>query len=468
MMVDLNKQHLELVGARLLSELNDLKRTVESASEEVGIPLKSLQGAVQGDLGFQELVEILFKLEQSYPIEVSEILMTKNDCPDGVKVMKSIDSEKSGRVFSRENRDKELTPYYEYRDTAMSNGSRFRPEWIEQLRVVSDNDPYNPDVQYNNGHLMHQVTFFIGPVNFYYEIEGKKYCQQMNTGDSNYITPFVKHSFASRNVDEQALIIACTFGGEVRSAQKEIYNLGLDRLKEFQFPIQQKNLSTQKLIRDHLSNESLTLELLQGKINACDMELDLSLIMSSDYEINYQELCDLSRLLNIEPYDLMVPEYFPEESVIITRRNSSASYFYPNNQNRLYEIRTLARTSRMPNTKSFDIEVLNFSYDREDLWRSSLHQYAYNYGDHPIQIIWIKNSEKYQAVIKPGDSCYIQPGVLHTYVNAGPSSGMLVNIRIAGAITAGVQREISAITQIDRVAFETSPWFNARDKNPNN
>ena len=54
----------------------------------------------------------------------------------------------------------------------MSNGSKFRPEWIEMLRIVDDNDPYNPDVIYNNGHLMHQVTFFVGPVNFYYEIEG--------------------------------------------------------------------------------------------------------------------------------------------------------------------------------------------------------------------------------------------------------------------------------------------------------
>lgn len=464
-MVDLDKQHLELVGSRLLSELNDLKRTVESASQEVCIPLESLKGAVQGDLGFQELVEILFKLEKSYPIEVSEILMTKNDCPDGVKVMKSEDSKKSARVFSRENRDKELAPYYEYRDTAMSNGSRFRPEWIEQLRVVSDNDPNNPDVQYNNGHLMHQVTFFIGPVNFYYEIDGKKYCQQMKTGDSNYITPFVKHSFASRDVNEQALIIACTFGGEVRGAQKEIYNLGLDRLKEFQFPIQQKNLSTQKLIQDHLENECLTLELFQDKVKACGMDLDLSLILSPDYEIDHQELCDLSKLLNVEPYDLMVPEYFPEESVVITRRNSSASYAYPSNQNRLFEIRTLARTSRMPNTKSFDIEVFNSAFDSEDFWSSSLHQYVYNYGSYPVEIIWIKNSKQYRAVIEPGDSCYIQPGILHTYVNSGTSNGSLVNIRIAGAITAGVQREISAITEIDRVAFETRPWFNARAKN---
>ena len=38
---------------------------------------------------------------------------------------------------------------------------------------MSDNDPYNPDVAYNNGHLMHQMTTFVGPVKFYWEVNGK-------------------------------------------------------------------------------------------------------------------------------------------------------------------------------------------------------------------------------------------------------------------------------------------------------
>eukprot|EP01050_Picozoa_sp_SAG11_P012331 SAG11_NODE_1364_length_5109_cov_2.966866_7_plen_80_part_00 len=67
--------------------------------------------------------------------------------------------------------------YYAYRDSAMSRLGPFRPEWIEELRVVSDPDPENPDVGYNNGHLMMQTTFFIGPVNFYY---GKPHQRRRN------------------------------------------------------------------------------------------------------------------------------------------------------------------------------------------------------------------------------------------------------------------------------------------------
>jgi hypothetical protein len=464
-MINLDKQHLDLIGSRILSELNDLKRTVESASRELNIPYESMKSAVQGELSFQQVIEILFKLEKTYPIDASDILMAKNDCPDGVKVMKAGESEKSGRVFSRENRDNKLTPYYEYRDTAMSNGSMLRPEWIEQLRVVNDSDPYNPDVRYNNGHLMHQVTFFVGPVNFYYEIEGTKYCQEMNTGDSNYITPFVKHSFASRNIKEQALIIACTFGGEVRGAQKEIYNLGIDTTKEFQLPIQQKNHAIQKLICQHLDNESLNTAILQEKIRKSGVDLDLNIIFGSDHEINYQQLCDLSKLLNVEPYDLMMPEFSPKEAVVITQSNTNDSYYYPNIKDKLYKIQTLARTSKMPNTKSFDIEVCSSDYAEKNLWKSSLHQYVYNYGDYPVEIVWHHRSKKSGKIIEPGDSCYIQPGISHAYINVTSGRGRLVNVRIAGSITIGVQREISALTQIDRVALETQPWFDPKAEN---
>ena len=463
-MIDTDKQHIQLIGSRILSELNDLKRTVESAANEIGLPTESMKKAIQGELNFQDMVEVIFKLEKFYPIDATNILMAKNDCTEGISFMKADESKKSGRVFSRENREKKLTPYYEYRDTAMSNGSMLRPEWIEQLRVVNDDDPYNPDVIYNNGHLMHQVTFFIGPVNFYYEIDGVKYCQKMNTGDSNYITPFTKHSFASRNHKEQALIIACTFGGEVSGAQKEIYNLGLNKLKEFHLPIQQKNLSIQKIIHQHIANESLNTDILQEKIREYGFDLDLSEILMPDYEINYKQLCDLSKLLNVEPYDLMMPDYSQQEAVIIKSSDSDNGYYYPSNENKLYKIKTLARTSKLSNTKSFDIEVFSSTYAEENLWKNFLHQYVYNYSDNPVEIIWYQNSIKLNTIIDPGDSCYIQPGILHCYVNASSARGRLFNVRIAGAITMSVQRELGAITQLDRVALETKPWFNPKVK----
>jgi hypothetical protein len=42
------------------------------------------------------------------------------------------------------------------------------------VRHVEDSDPHNPDVVYNKGHLLQQHTFFLGDVNFYYEVRGVK------------------------------------------------------------------------------------------------------------------------------------------------------------------------------------------------------------------------------------------------------------------------------------------------------
>ena len=72
------------------------------------------------------------------------------------------ESKASSRILTRKDKSGQQTPYYDYRDTAMSRLAPFKPEWIQQLRQVQDNDPLNPEVQYNNGHLMMQTSIFIG------------------------------------------------------------------------------------------------------------------------------------------------------------------------------------------------------------------------------------------------------------------------------------------------------------------
>ena len=64
--------------------------------------------------------------------------------------------------------------------------------------------------------FMHQFTYFIGNVNFYYVNElGEKCVEVMNT-DSCYITPFVPHSFTTRSdSSEPGLILALTFGSNL-------------------------------------------------------------------------------------------------------------------------------------------------------------------------------------------------------------------------------------------------------------
>ena len=123
--------------------------------------------------------------------------------------------------------------YYEYRDTAMSSLSQFRPEWIKELCVVDDNDPENEAVQWNNGHFLHQFTYFVGPGELLLPRERMvtKQVAVMDTGDSMYISPFVPHSFASRRNDEGELgvIMALTYGDKLGGeTRQEVSALGAE------------------------------------------------------------------------------------------------------------------------------------------------------------------------------------------------------------------------------------------------
>ena len=199
------------VGKNFLGILNDLKRRPEDAARELGIDIEVIKGIISGEKEFStELIERAISI---WPINKRDFYIIDDDCPDGVKIMRVEDSERSSRIMERAGK-----PYYEYRDTAMSTVGQFRPEWILELCVVDDNDPENPGVQWNNGHFMHQFTYFIGPVNFYYrDSKGKKTVEVMNTGDSMYISPFVPHTFTTRNNEEgkKDLILAITYGNKL-------------------------------------------------------------------------------------------------------------------------------------------------------------------------------------------------------------------------------------------------------------
>mgnify|MGYP000967852551 CR=1 FL=1 len=176
------------LGKRILSEANDLKRTASALANDIDIDEKYMKQIINGECELADSYKIIKKMGSFYPIDISDLYLLEDDCENAVRIMRAEESANSSRIFSRLNKSKIKTPYYEYRDTAMSCIAPYKPEWIKELRNVDNNDPNNPDVAYNNGHFMHQTTFFVGPVNFYWEVNGEKFCRKMNTGDSNYIT----------------------------------------------------------------------------------------------------------------------------------------------------------------------------------------------------------------------------------------------------------------------------------------
>ena len=451
---------LQAIGSRIMCELNDLKRTPESAAKELNIPIKELNKVIKGCSTEEQAFRLINRMGQIYPIDHTQMYLLKDDTLNGAKFVTAEESIKTSRIYNRQDRNGNLTPYYDYRDTAMSRLALFKPEWISQLRFVNNDDPNNPDMVLNKGHNMHQYGLFVGPVNFYYEdLNGVSHCTEMNTGDSNYITPFIKHSFTNRSKNENAFIIACTSGCETSRAQRELYALGEDVLKNYVLSFRDKNQATLQLIKQHMNNDMVTMENMEMLLKEMGSDVNISEIFSANREIRLEEYEVIANALNLEIGDIMFPKYRPEEDCVLKYISNNKSHPFPNDENKLYDIHTLARTSKMPLLRGSIVDVMSNKPDLTYPIQRSLHSYLFNFSDSPIDLLWEYDNEVFANTVNPGDSLYLKPFIKYAFGNPSMGNARMLVIGISGAVGLQTQRELSTLTQPSRVINELEPWF---------
>ena len=136
----------------------------------------------------------------------------------------------------------------------------------------------------------------------------------MNTGDSNYITPNWPHSFTNRDPDQEAYILAITFGGDVRRAQKELYALG-DKSNSYVIEYRDHNKAIRQLIKQHMMNENMKIDHLISLAQYKSMEIDLKELMKKNEEIPTEDLRKIAVLLNVELDDELIAEGLARELV---------------------------------------------------------------------------------------------------------------------------------------------------------
>ena len=445
---DSKNQELIRFGNYFLGMLNDLKRRPVDAAKELNVSLEEIMNIINGRKEISS--EIIIRATKVWPVNLRDFYLIKDDCSNGVKIMRVEESAKSSRVMERGG-----SPYYEYRDTAMSSVSLFRPEWIEELCVVDDNDPNNPAVQWNNGHFMHQFTYFIGDVNYYYRgPDGQKKVAIMNTGDSVYGTPFRPHSFATRkNAKKNGLILALTYGNQLAAdTQQELSAIGEELGMPYWLDFTSRKKAFGALLNFHRKCASLSFEEITKRTG---IDKDKLIQFENGLEIpSYETISTLAKSMNVNSRDLLPPDAM-EDKVIVQHHDESPSWYYPESI-KAYKIVELSHSRNLPFSKAFEFSILKNNDDEFDL-QVGLHQYIYNVGTENTQINWqIKNSIKHDE-LKPGDSAYIKPNVPHNF----RGGGKLMVLRIAGRIAGDAQRELSCLEQTDasRAISETSMWF---------
>ena len=438
------------IGSNFLGILNDIKRRPSDAAKELGISKEEIENIINGKSILPS--EIISKATKIWPVNARDFYIMHDDCPSGFKIMRCEDSVKSSRIMHRSGK-----PYYEYRDTAMSSVGPFRPEWIEELCVVDDNEPNNRQTQWNNGHFMHQFTYFIGDVNFYYIDEnGGKKVAVMNTGDSNYITPFTPHSFATRkDAKKNGLILALTYGNNLSGdSQHELSSMGKKLGKEFALDFSSKENASASLIKFHRNNSSLTLHELSKRTN---MDIEKLKDFENGKIPTYSEYTILAEHFNVNIRDLFSYDKISNKVIVRLHKNTK-KWFYPEDTKN-YELVELANANSLPYSKALEINILSENDKTLDL-KVGLHQYGYNIGNTDVSISYESEDGLKDDMIKPGDSFYIKPFLAHNF----RGKGKLLILRISGKIIGEPQRELSLIGKKNmvRVIDESMQWFNAK------
>ena len=332
--------------------------------------------------------------------------------------MRAQQSAASSRVFERPLGDGSPAPYYEYRDTAMSSSAPYKPEWIKELRVVADNDPANPDVAFNKGHLLHQLTFFVGAVNFYWIVDGKNHCMPMSTGDSCYITPFVPHSFTSRNAGALGLILAVTYAGRVRHALESLSHYTATQLEEVAASLEDTADAFAARLARHRDNQSLSVGELSTRLQASGVERQRAdTLATGRAAADATELTQLADALLVREADLVVNCPYPGEEIVTRQIATTPSRNLPDTNRAAYKLTELAKTRNQPELCGFDVELLS-GEDQTMSFRYGLHEYLFNYGESTVEIGW---GHERNAALEPGDSAYIRPK--YRAPSAGPGQG---------------------------------------------
>jgi cytidyltransferase-like protein len=429
-----DKQTLKKHGVLVQTSLNDLKRTVPVVSSEIGVDVDILQSIVNGSISNTQVVEnVILKMKQTYPINARHITLTTDTSKGDMWHMTKQQSETSARIFNRTNANGETKPYYRYMDTATSALAPFKPELIEILTVVQDNEAMNPLVVMNKGHLLTQQTFFIGPVNFYCTIQGVRYCKPMNTGDSCLITPYVPHSFTKRDPEAYAAIVAVTFSGNARDVLPELMHLNAEKCLSQSGNARTPDETRQKRIERYAELRGLTLEDVQVALQTMPMDGNREFIPPTLRMQQENEF--VSDLLNVPENTFCLRPLIKENEVTYASRvNSTKEKF------------ALASALHIPDTGGYD---WHFSGPRK--FEAGFFSYIYNYGDNAVSFNEVSVGAGASIVVKP-----------FTHVRVTPQGdARLVVVHVGGWVSEQLLNEMStfATEGRQRITSNSTKWW---------
>ncbi len=447
---------LSKLGLKIIEEANNLKRTKKALAEELSISTSDLENVIFGKCTPKEAQNVISKMLKKYPIDAGKLQINNKDLFSPCTIFKKSDSKKSSRVFKRKNSFGKTKNYYEYRDTAMQKNVPIYPEWIKPLVVVKDNNPRNKLVCYNKGHLLHQFTFFIGEVNFYWKDSLGYHCKEMNTGDSNYIPPFIPHSFTSRNQNQLGLIIAVTFADILSYSKINFSHYKRKKIENFSGSGSLKLSYFKLFIRDYLNKNFLDVSaLLETMKNYGINKKTACKIIEGQKNPNNLELDALSKILGISINDLKdICKNIPSE--VFNKNFSLESARKICLEKALFKVWDLAKSDYTDLLKAFIMEVN--SKTREYKINHQMHEYVYNFSEQEI----IVKVEGNKYILKSEESIIFPPMVKHSFhSNLKNKNIKILIVRVPEEFSQNFIHMFAGLPSASRkkIFLDVSQWF---------
>lgn len=449
-----NAFRCSLTGAKHLgmltrTALNDTKRDVEVAARESNLGKATLDRMLDGNEldGFN--VDMTTRLLCNlYPIPKRHLVVDRDTSDGGAWFMSAKQTKDSARIFNRTNANGDHNQYYRYMDTATSGLSPFKPELIEELVEVSNNDPMNPLVVMNKGHLLGQATYFIGPVNFYWTVRGERRCKIMNTGDTCLITPYVPHSFTSRDLSQHTAIVAATYSGVVREALPQLLHLDSESVLKCAGDLRTPDSVRASRINRFIELRGLDAASVQAALEAQDVSKETAASAMNGKPVEQPVAAALALITGVSEGDFYVSPFTKDHEVVFEKA-------CPNKPGKF----AFAFAQHMADVGGYEWHIPQGR--TKDV--SQFYQYMYNCGKVSLNVEWTEpNGKPRKQRLAPNDSVVFKPFIK---IVAEPEQSdalvKLVVFKAAGCLTSEVLKEITSFAPEGRARMTANVerWF---------
>ena len=404
------ERRAQRLAALLQGALNDLKRDRDTAARELDVTPAMLDFALTGS--WVAAATVRERMVERWPISERDLAPLVDDTDRGVIVRSVAEAQQSSRVLNRGG-----APYYEYRDVAMSQLSPIRPEWIRMLACTEVLDPDDPDIRWNEGHALHQLTYFRGPVDFYVEVSGRRAGYAMQEGDSAFIPSFLPHTFATREPEAEPHILAVTFHGRIHGDVRQ--ELALADLETLQHALRSRGGFGARL-QVMLDEACLCVEELARRTSLPNERVSELLHSGSVGEGG--EVERIAQALGVSPMDLL-GDRPTAATPVITRRAELATWPFPSASSPSYIVRTLAHSEIAPRARGI---VLTAPKVAGPYLEVGLHQFAYVLGPGAVRLNWSFEGRDHEQVLDAGDSYYLPPWRKHSLQGLENAAEVLV------------------------------------------